>query len=279
MIMERVKVKRMLKRMTSNIRNILSITLVLFSTQVLAKVLVYPTTGLSLDASPGFLTQASLQFKPDKEQVTSVRYRLSTFRTNGYDVEKSKLTIKNLYTSKYESLDRYRLVLSGKEDSNPVTSIFKFNPSWSDIPGTYTGLLTSDSNTPDIPINITVNPITTLSIDPENFDITTSNADLPTIKEVDVVFSSNSPRWELYVSAEDLTKHTGDRINKDRVFVRIKNDSKTRSWLALNKPTKLISGYATPPTKIATLEFFVNVNKLEKIGNYLGKIKFLVKNN
>jgi len=49
--------------------------------------------------------------------------------------------------------------------------------------------------------------------------------------------------------------------------------------LALNKPTKLISGYATHPTKIATLEFFVNANKLEKTGDYLGQIKFLVNNN
>ncbi|RUM78995.1 MAG: hypothetical protein DSZ16_09230, partial [Candidatus Thioglobus sp.] len=116
------------------------------------------------------------------------------------------------------------------------------------------------------------------SIDPDNFKITTSTTNIPKIREVDVVFGSNSPRWDLYVSAENLTKHTGDRINKDRIFVRIKNDSKSGLWLALNQPTKLISGYASPPTKIATLEFFVNANKLEKTGDYLGKIKFLVKN-
>lgn len=270
--------KRKLKRMTSNIQNFLSIVLVLFSAQALSDVIIYPTTGLNLSATPGFSSDSSLIFKPSADQTSAVQYRLTTFRVNDKDVDKSKFKIKTLYSSEFKPLDRYQLVLSGKENENPVNANFKFEPTWFDIPGVYSGIISSDTNTPDIPIKITVNPITTLSIDPDNFKITTSTTNIPKIREVDVVFASNSTRWDLYVSAENLIKNTGDRINKDRVFVRIKNDSKSGSWLALNQPTKIISGYASPPTKIATLEFFVNANKLEKTGDYLGKIKFLVKN-
>ncbi len=271
--------KRKLKRMTSKIQNFLYAVLVLFSAQALSGVIVYPTTGLNLSATPGSSSEGSLIFKPTTDQTSVVQYRLATFRVNDRNVDKSKFKIKTLYSNEYKPLDRYQLVLSGREDSNPVKANFKFDATWYDTPGVYSGVITSDAKTPDIPVKITVNPITTLSTDPNNFEITTSTREIPKIKEVDVVFGSNSPGWELYVSTEDLTRHTGDRIKKNMIFVRIKDNSKSRPWVALIKPIKIVSGHATPPTKVTTLEFFVNANKLEKTGDYLGKVKFLVKYN
>jgi len=264
--------------MTSNIKNYLSVVLVLFSAQALSDVIIYPTTGLNLSATPQFSSDESLIFKPTADQISAVQYRLTTFRVNGKDVDKSKLKIKTLYSSEFKPLDRYQLVLSGKEKENPIKANFKFEPTWFDIPGVYLGTLSSDTNTPDIPIRIVINPKTTLSLSSSNFTIATSEPNLSVIREVDLIFSTNSSRWTLYVSTEDLILGASNKISKDRVFVRIKNDLNPQPWLALDRTIEIISGVSTSPKKIATLEFFVGSQRLDRSGSYFGKIKFLVDN-
>ncbi len=264
--------------MTSNIKNYLSIVLALISTHALSSVIIYPTTGLELSATPQFSSDGLLTFKPTTDQTSAVQYRLTTFRVNGRDVDKSKLKIKTIYSSEFKSLDRYRLVLSGKENANPVKASFKFESSWYDIPGVYSGIISSDTNTSDFPIKVIVSPKTTLSLSPPNFTIATSESNLSVIREVDLIFGTNSPSWELYVAAEDLILGSSNKISNDRVFVRIKNDLNPQPWLVLGQPIKLISGAQTSPKKIATVEFFVDSQRLDRAGNYLGKIKFLVDN-
>ena len=262
--------------MTSRLYYLVFLVFLSATTQVCSSVVVYPTTGLYLTASPGISTSASLQIKPDESQLTPVKYRLASFRVNGVDVDKSKLTINNLYLNKAHTLDRFQLVLSGKEKSNPVTSIFKFKPSWTDIPGNYSGYLMSDSGTRDIPIKMTVHPKTSLKLSTESLKITTSNFEIPKIQTVDVVFGSNSPGWELYLSASNLTKFNGDLLDKNKIYVRIKDNTKS-SWINLDQIVKIAAGGPKSPNKVATLEFLINADKLEKAGDYLGRIKFLLK--
>ena len=271
------EMRRKHKRMISRVIHQALLFCLIFSTSAWSKVVVYPTTGLNIAATPGVSSSASLQFKPDASELNPVKYRLISFRINGLDVDKSKLTVSNLYLDRPHTLDRFQLVLSGKEKSNPVTSIFKFQPNWTDMPGNYTGLLTSDSDKPDIPVKVVVNPKATLSLSPINFKITTSNFETPNIQMVDVVFGSNSAGWELYIIADNLTKFNGDTLNKSKIYVRIKDDPDS-SWKSLNQVVKIASGGSSAPRKIATLEFLVNADKLEKAGDYLGSINFLVKN-
>lgn len=271
----RVK-KRRLKRMTSRAPHLVLLVCVLFTTQAWSNVVVYPTTGLNLTAIPGAPTSASLQFKPDESQLDPVKYRLASFRVNGVDVDKSKLMVNNLYLDKPRTLDRFQLILSGKERSNPVTSIFKFQPTWTDIPGNYSGYLTSDGETPDIPIKVAVKPKSVLALTPKNFKIRTSNFNTPSVQTVDVVFGSNSPGWELYLSASDLTKFNGSVLGKDKIYVRVKGNPKS-SWVKLDQIVKIAAGGSNAPSKIATLEFLVDADKLEKAGDYLGSVKFLIK--
>ncbi len=269
--------RRKLKRMISRVYHLVFTACVIHSTHAWSNVIVYPTTGLNLTAIPGASTSASLQFKPDETQLNPVKYRLASFRVNGVDVDKSKLTVDNLYLNKSHTLDQFQLIISGKERSNPVTSIFKFQPSWTDMPGNYSGYLTSDSDTPDIPVKVVVNPKSVLTLSSISLKITASNFDTPNIQTIDVIFGSNSPSWELYLSASNLTKFNGNTLDSNKIYVRIKDDLKS-SWVNLDKIIKIAAGGSNAPSKIATLEFLINVDKLEKAGDYLGSIKFLVKN-
>ena len=271
------EMRRKHKRMISRVIHQALLFCLIFSTSAWSKVVVYPTTGLNIAATPGVSSSASLQFKPDASELNPVKYRLISFRINGLDVDKSKLTVSNLYLDRPHTLDRFQLVLSGKEKSNPVTSIFKFQPNWTDMPGNYTGLLTSDSDKPDIPVKVVVNPKATLTLTPINFKIVTSNFNTPNIQAVNVIFGTNSPRWELYLSASNLIKVNGDKLDKSKIYVRIKDDP-VSSWKNLNQVVKIASGGSNAPREIVTLEFLVNADKLEKAGDYLGSISFLVKN-
>jgi len=92
--------RRKLKRMISRVYHLVFTACVIHSTHAWSNVIVYPTTGLNLTAIPGASTSASLQFKPDETQLNPVKYRLASFRVNGVDVDKSKLTVDNLYLNK-----------------------------------------------------------------------------------------------------------------------------------------------------------------------------------
>ena len=170
--------------------------------------------------------------------------------------------------------------MSGQEKGNQVTSTFQFEPIWTDVPGEYVSSLAASRNAaPDIPVKIIIKPKSLLTLQPQNFTITTSSLKSPVISEVNVVMGSNSPRWELYLVADNLKfKSSSQKISNDRVFVRIKDQYNPKPWLLLNKKLKLISGVATPITTIATLEFVVESELDDRAGDYLGNIKFLVRN-
>jgi hypothetical protein len=276
--------------MTSKIFRLLCTWLVLFSTQVFSKVAIFPVTGLNLTAYPDNVSQGLISFLPDASETTPVYYQLSSFSVNGVDVDKSKLKLKNYYTNGFSSLDRYRAILSGKEKSNLVATMFEFKPSWYDAPGVYSGLLTANINAnerinsykleplPEVPIQVVVSPKTSLSLSPAQFSIDTSSFNTPIIREVTLSFASNKPRWSLYISAENLIKTNDKKIVNDRVYVRIKDNINPKSWISLDRQTKLLSGQATPPKDIATLEFMVDSKRIDKAGYYLGRIKFFVSN-
>ena len=271
------KKRKRRKRMISKINAFLvALFFLILSTAVFSEVIVYPSNGVDLVSSPSGSSEVKISFKPDVNQTSLVKYRLASLQVNGYEVDKSKLLIENIYTRGVKPLDRFQLVLSGKESSNPVISTLKFSPTWVDRPGTYTGHLTSDSSAPDIPVRIVINPKSTLSISPENFKLAVSNTDTPVIQRIDLVFGSNQPKWELYLLANDLHKYDGSVLSKDKIFVRVQGDPDS-SWKSLNGPVKIYSGYSATPAKIATLEFFVTADVLEKAGDYVGNIKFLMK--
>jgi hypothetical protein len=275
--------------MTSSINQTLCAVIVLFSTHVTAKVAIYPTTGLNLNAHPGNLSQGSLLIHPDSDENLPVHYRLSSFQVRGTDVDKSTLKIKGRYSSAFESLDKFVVLLSGQENSNPVKVDFKFKPTWLNTPGTYTGLLTANINAnerinsynlaplPEIPITIVVNSKTTLSLTPAMINIATSSFESPIVNKVKLSFATNSPRWDLYVAVKKLAHHNGKEISKDRVYVRVMDKTNPRPWLRINHPKKILSGYATAPIDLATLEFLVDSKRTDKAGNYLGEINFLIK--
>lgn len=276
--------------MTSKIFRLLCTFLVLFSSQAFSKVGIFPVTGLNLTTYPDSVSQGLISFLPNASETTPVYYQLSSFRVNGVDVDKSKLKLKNYYTNGFSSLDQYRPILSGKENSNSVTTMFEFKPTWYDVPGVYTGLLTANINAnerinsykldplPEVPIQIVVSPKTSLSLNPAHFSIATSSFNTPIIQEVTLSFASNKPRWSLYVEAENLIQSNDKQVENDRVYVRIKDTINPKAWLPLDRITKILSGQATAPKDIATLEFIVNSKRLDKAGNYLGRIKFFVAN-
>ena len=276
--------------MTSKIFRLLCTWLVLFSSQVFSKVVVFPVTGLNLTTYPDNVSQGLVSFLPDASETTPVYYQLSSFKVNGSDVDKSKLKLKNYYTNGFSSLDRYRAMLSGKEKSNSVVTMFEFKPTWYDVPGVYSGLLTANINAnerinsykleplPEVPIQVIVSPKTSLSLNPAQFSIATSSFNTPIIREVALSFASNKPRWSLYISAENLNNSSDKQVANDRVYVRIKDSLNPKPWVSLARPAEILSGQATPPSDIATLEFMVNSKRLDKAGNYLGRIKFFVAN-
>jgi hypothetical protein len=275
--------------MTSSIKQTLCAVIVLFSTNAIAKVAIYPTTGLNLNASPDHISQGSLLIHPDSDEKLPVLYRLSSFQVKGLDVDKSLLKIKSRYSSEFEPLDKYIVVLSGQEKSNPIKVDFKFKPTWLDVPGVYTGVLTANINAnerinsynldplPEIPIKIAVNSKTILSLTPAIINIATSGFESPVDNEVKLSFASNSPRWDLYVSIKRLANQSGKEISKDRIYVRVVDKTNPKSWLRLDQPIKILSGHATAPIDLATLEFLIDSKKTDKAGNYLGEINFLVK--
>ena len=276
--------KRQRKRMTSRFKLILCAFFSLYSIQAFATLGIFPVTGLSLNTSAGDSTQGSLKFVPDAAETIPVFYKLADFSVNDKEVDKSKLLIKTFYTNGFESLDQYRPVLSGKENQLPLTAIIKFEPSWYDLPGTYTGLLIPGVNDadhnqlPSVPVSVVVNPISRLSLEPATFSIATSSMALPVISEVDLLFGTNRSLWSLYIKAENLVKQSGSEIESDRIYVRIKNVETPNTWLLLDRPLKIISGSATSIHNIATLEFFVDAKLADKSGEYTGQIKFFVQN-
>jgi|JYMV01.1.fsa_nt_gi hypothetical protein len=261
--------------MTSKQGALFVLALIVLSLNSYAKVIIYPTNGIHINASPGIPGETNVRFKPDANLTTPVKYRLSSFHLNGRDIDKSKLKVSNLYTEGDKSLGRFQLVLSGKESSNPITSTFKFNSQWGDAPGIYLGSLSSDKNTTDIPVKVVVSPKTTISLNPSSFKIVTSNFDTPKVQQVDLIFGTNRPNWELYVMGENLTKFGGEFIPKTKLYVKLKDNPEFK-WTDVSKPVKIYSGGSISPSKIATLEFLVKTDKLKEAGEYLGKIKFLI---
>jgi len=264
------------KRMTSKQSALFFIALIVLSLNSYANVIIYPSTGVNINTSPGVSGESRLQFKPDSSLLAPIKYRLSSLRVNGRDVNTSKLTISNLYTEGKGSLDRFQFVLSGKESSSPITSTFKFEPQWGDAPGIYLGNLTSDKDTIDIPVKVIVNPKTTISLNPRNIKIVTSSFDIPKIAQVDLIFGTNYQNLELYVMGENLTKSDGEFIPKTKLYVKLKGNSEFK-WTDVSRPVKIYSGGSIAPSKIATLEFLVKADNLKDAGEYLGKIKFLVR--
>lgn len=264
------------KRMTSKQSALFFIAFIVLSLNSYANVIVYPSTGVNINTSPGVTGEANVQFKPDSTLLEPVKYRLSSLRVNGRDVSKSKLTVSNLYTKGKGPLDRFQFVLSGKESSNPITSTFKFESQWADAPGIYLGNLTSDKDATEIPVKVTVNPKTTISVNPRNFEIVTSSFDIPKIAQVDLIFGTNYQNVELYVTGENLTKSDGEYIPKTKLYVKLKGNPEFK-WTEVSRPVKIYSGGSIAPSKVATLEFLVKADHLKDAGEYLGKIKFLVK--
>jgi len=280
-MMEKVKKRLAREKKISSIRYILYIVILFFtSTLAIARIDILPSTGIDIIATPGVVAQSSVVFKPDASQTEILQYRLRTLRSNDQEIEQSRLTIENRYTQGVQTLERYRTVLSGQEKGNPVTSTFQFEPIWGDVPGEYVSSLEASRNAAsDIPVKIIIKPKSLLTLQPQNFTITTSSLKSPVISEVNVVMGSNSPRWELYLVADNLKfKSSSQKISNDRVFVRIKDQYNPKPWLLLNKKLKLISGVATPITTVATLEFVVESELDDRAGDYLGNIKFLIRN-
>ena len=264
--------------MISNIRFFL-ICLLLTTSAVNAGIDLIPRTGVSMNAELGKISQGSIVLKPDSAQTNTVRYQLKSLQSADNEINPNRLKVKNLYTIGGESLESYRTFLSGIENTNQVTENFEFEPQWGDAPGIYIGSLVSTSNVPTIPVQITIAEKTIISIQPPSFSITSSTVNLPIINEVSVLLGSNSPHWELHIVAEDFLQESSDQqINSDRIFVRIKDEINPKPWLALDKMLKLISGVATPVTTIATLEFIVESARADRAGEYLGNIKFLIRN-
>jgi len=197
-MMEKVKKRLAREKKISSIRYILYIVILFFtSTLAIARIDILPSTGIDIIATPGVVAQSSVVFKPDASQTEILQYRLRTLRSNDQEIEQSRLTIENRYTQGVQTLERYRTVLSGQEKGNPVTSTFQFEPIWGDVPGEYVSSLEASRNAAsDIPVKIIIKPKSLLTLQPQNFTITTSSLKSPVISEVNVVMGSNSPRWE-----------------------------------------------------------------------------------
>ena len=257
----------------------LFIGLLLTTSVINAGVDLTPRSGISLNAELGKVSQGSIVLKPDASQISAVRYRLHSLQLNDYKINPNRLKVKTLYTIGAESLDLYRTFLSGNENANQVNADFEFEPEWSDAPGVYMGSLVSTNDVPTIPVKITIVPKTVVSLQPAIFSINSSLVNAPIAHEVSVLLGSNSPHWELYLNTDHFIQEaTDEKINADRIFVRIKDEINPRPWLALDKMLKIISGVATPITTITILEFLVSSERADRAGEYLGNIKFLVRN-
>jgi len=280
MMREATMQKKLKEEMISSYLKTLCFFLLLVSVNASqAGVNILPSTGIEIVATPGVVANDSVLLKPSSDQTTALQYRLRTLRSDDQEIDKSRVKVKNRYTKGAQSLDRYRTFLSGQEKSNPVTSTVEFKPTWSDIPGIYISSLAANGNASDIPLKITIKPKSLFTLQLANFTIATSSLKAPIISEVNIVMGSNSPRWELYLVAENLKFQSGrNKIKNDRVFARVKDEQNPKTWKLLNKKTKFVSGIATSVVTIATLEFLVESERDDQAGDYLGNIKFLVRN-
>ena len=278
-----VEMKKKLKEeMISSYLKTLCFCLLLVSVNASqARVNILPSTGVVLTATPEQLIQDTINIKPDNNRIKSLQYRLRVLRSNSYKIEPSRVKVHNRFIQNPQTLDQYQTVLSGKEKGNPVKSTFDFTATWKDKPGTYVGsLIPSDGDdAPEIPIKVEIKSKSIISLQPANLTIATSSFKSPIISEVDVLMGSNSPRWELYIEAKNLIKQgSKNKINKDKVFVRIKDKNNPKPWMPLKGRTKVLSGKATPPRVISGLQFRVESELDDSAGTYAGDIKFLIRN-
>lgn len=264
------------KRMISKIRIVFFFALVLFSHRLLAELIIYPSTGININSVPGSISEFKLRFKPDVDQTDSLKYRLTNFRVNGRDVDKSKLEINNIYTNGSKSLDRFQSVLSGKESGRPLESTFIFKPQWHDQPGIYIGSMSSDAIAQDIPVKVVINSKTTLILSPSNFKIRASNIDIPKIQTVNLFFGTNQPKWELYLVASDLVNDNKRTLSKNNIFVRVQG-AQNYSWVSLSNPIMILSGTAIAPSNIATIEILVKTDSEKIADEYSGSIRLMMK--
>jgi len=275
--------------MISNKKWILCVITLIFTTQIFAKIQFHPLSGLILEVSPGQLAKSSLTIYPDADEIRSIQYQLASLKLNGANVESLDIQTSTRYSDIFSSAYNPVTYLSGLENSNPIEVNFRYRANWVDFPGVYNGVLVPVDNAnvrvnkynlkplPDIPIKIVIHPKTTLQLSTSKLDFNPSSLDSVITKKINLRLSSNSPHWDLYATINKLSDGKGRDMPTNRVRVRLKNKNFSGPWIMLDQPKKILSGSATAPVDIATLEFMIKQNKTDKPGIFFGDIDFLIK--